>query len=445
MRSSLGLRLFFAAAITTILALAATAIVLNVLFRNYFEERVHDELDTFLVLLTGNIGLDESGALEIAPMSDQRFMQALSGYYWQIEGDSEPPVLSPSFWAAPLELARPTQPGKIFYQDAMIGTGEPIAVASWVIALGEGAATQHIFLSVGFERKDIDVSVAGFTTNSAIWLAILGVFLIAASALTVRVGLKPLDRVREELRRVNRAQNMRLSNNYPTEVQPLVQEVNELLDQNDQTLARVRIGAGNLAHGLKTPLTILRGVARKLKMAGHDGHALDMNVEIDSMQHIVERELARSRDSHQARSTTPVAPVAARLCAALRLQPDASHLQWQIEVPDNLLAPFDTYDLTELLGNLVDNAIKWTRTQVTVRGGILDNHAFLSVMDDGPGIPKGQHGAVFLRGETLDPKVSGSGLGLNIVRDMAESHGCKISLGTARGGGLEVRLTWPTS
>tara|TARA_R110002049_G_scaffold113456_3_gene263770 strand:- start:3264 stop:4601 length:1338 start_codon:yes stop_codon:yes gene_type:complete len=442
MRASLGLRLFLTAAATTILALAATALVLNVLFRDYFEARVHDELDNYLLLLTGNIALDDEGALEIAPMFDQRFEQALSGYYWQIELEDAPPLLSPSFWAAPLELARPAQRGTIFYQDVMTGTGEPVSVASWIIELGEAEESRDILISVAMERKDIDVSVAGFASNTAIWLAILGLFLLAASAFTVRVGLKPLDRVRNELRRINAAQNRRLSNDYPSEVLPLVKEVNELLDQNDATLARVRVSAGNLAHGLKTPLTVLRGVLRKLELSGQAQMAAELGAEIDAMQHIVERELARSRDSHQKRSHTAVAPVAERLCAALRQQPAARHLQWTIDVPSTLAAPFDAYDLTELLGNLLDNAMKWTRTTVTILGGETGETAFLSVVDDGPGIAEDKVEAALARGERLDAQNSGSGLGLHIVREMADSHGCTITLGASKAGGLEVRLTW---
>lgn len=443
MKSSLGLRLILTAAVTTILALAATAVVLNFLFRTYFEERVRDELDTYLLLLTGNVALNDRGDLDIAPMPDPRFSQALSGYYWQIEADGVDSILSPSFWAAPLELTPPAQAGVIDYQEVMTGTSEPVSVASWTVELGEAPQTQQVMIAVAVERRDIDVSVNRFTMNAAIWLAVLGVFLLAATALTVRIGLRPLDRVRDELSQVNRVRNARLSNDYPTEVQPLIKEVNGLLDQNEETLARVRMSAGNLAHGLKTPLTVLRGVSLKLVKAGQDDIAADLNSEIYNMQHIVERELARSRDSHQTKSASHVSTVANRLCAALRLQPSAAQLTWHIDVPEDLLAPFDAFDLTEILGNLLDNAVKWTQNEIVVRGGVSSELAFLSVSDDGPGIPENQLPAAFSRGERLDPKNSGTGLGLNIVRDMAIAHDCEIALNNLRSGGLEVRIIWP--
>ena len=442
MRSSLGLRLFLAAIISTAVALAATAVVLNVLFRVYFEDRVQDELETYLLMLTGNIAVNAAGEIEISPLSDPRFAQALSGYYWQISIDTDAPILSPSFWAAPLVLPRPEQSGIVMFQDVTTGTGDAFTTASWIVTLGEGDSTQQVFLTVAFDRAGLDVSISGFTTNSAVWLAILGLFLLAASWLTARVGLRPLEKVRAEVNRVTYVQDTRLSDDYPTEVRPLVSAVNELLDQNAQSLARVRTSAGNLAHGLKTPLTIMRGISRDMDKVGQKALAIDLNAEIDNMQHIVERELARSRDSQQSRTYVAVAPIVARLGKALERLPGAEHVRWVIDVQESLTAPFDAFDLTELLGNLLDNALKWTTDVVVVRGGVINDRAFLSVADDGPGIPEGQHETAMGRGKMLDPDRSGSGLGLAIVQDMAQSHGCEIVLETAQSGGLDVKLSW---
>ena len=124
MKSSLSLRLLIAAAITTACALIATAFVLNFLFRMYFEERVHDELEAYLLVLSGNVGVNSVGEVEVAPLADPRFDQALSGYFWQIQIDDAAPILSPSFWAAPLELTRPNSAGHIAYTDFEMGTGE---------------------------------------------------------------------------------------------------------------------------------------------------------------------------------------------------------------------------------------------------------------------------------------------------------------------------------
>ena len=209
MKSSLSLRLLFTAAITTVLALVATAFVLNFLFRMYFEERVQDELETYLLLLSGNVGVNAADEVVVAPPSDPRFDQALSGYYWQIQIDDEPPILSPSFWAAPLVLARPDTAGQITFENLETGTGEAVAVASWIVTTGEGGTRHEVYLAVAIDRTDLDASVAGFFSYSALALTILGTFLLAASWIQVKLGLRPLDKVRSELSRIRRSKTDR--------------------------------------------------------------------------------------------------------------------------------------------------------------------------------------------------------------------------------------------
>lgn len=442
MRTSLGLRLLLAAVFTTALALIATGLVLNFLFRLYFEDRARAELETYLLLLSGNVSVSTLADLEITPLADPRFKQPLSGYYWQVQLDDQPPVLSASFWAAPLTLQRPELAGHITFQDVETGTGERVAVASWIVTTGDGDTRREVFLAVAIDRADLDDSAARFSMNSALWLGVLGVFLLAASWFQVRVGLRPLDKVRSEVSRVVHASTDRLSDDYPSEVLPLIDEVNSLLDTNADTLDRVRAGAGNLAHGLKTPLTILRGVQRKLAKSGQADLAEELGTEVTNIEHIVERELARSRDSHQILRQCDVAPIAMRLHKALSRQPGAEHLTWSVDVDQDMRAPFDAFDLTELLGNLLDNAMKWAHSEIAVHAGTQGDNVFICIDDDGPGVPRSAREAVLARGSRLDAHQDGSGLGLSIVKDMAQAHGCALTLERAEIGGLRVRLTW---
>jgi signal transduction histidine kinase len=441
-KSSLSLRLLIAAAITTACALIATAFVLNFLFRMYFEERVHDELEAYLLVLSGNVGVNSVGEVEVAPLADPRFDQALSGYFWQIQIDDAAPILSPSFWAAPLELTRPNSAGHIVYTDFEMGTGEKVAVASWIITTGTADTRSEVFLAVAIDRTDLDASVAGFFANSALALSILGLFLMVASWFQVNLGLKPLDKVRSELTRIRYSKTDRLSADYPTEILPLADEVNQLLDANAATLDRVRAGAANLAHGIKTPLTIMNGIERKVRSKGQDLIADELRSEITNVEYIVDRELARSRDSHQILQRCEVAPIAKRLHAALSRQPGAEHIEWVVDVPDEFRAPFDAFDLTELLGNLLDNAMKWAEDRIVLDAGHDGTHAFLRIEDDGPGIPDADQAKVLERGGRLDVEKPGSGLGLSIAQEMAQTHGCRLSLDRAALGGLQVRLTW---
>ncbi|WP_170607179.1 sensor histidine kinase [Ruegeria arenilitoris] len=445
MKMSLSLRLLLAAALTTTLALAATAIVFNILFRLYFEHRARGELETYLTLLSGNVSVDEEGSVEVAPISDPRFEQPVSGYYWQVLVDDGEPILSPSFWAAPLMLDRPQTPGVISFDDVTTDSGETVAVASWVITLGESEIRREIFLAVAIDRADLDVSVSRFTTNSIIWLAVLGLFLLAASWIQVRLGLNPLQKVRSEVSRISRYPDQRLSSDYPTEVLPLVKEVNQLLDANAEALERARSRAGNLAHGLKTPLTIMHGVERKMRKSGHNGLADDLMTEITAIQHIVERELASSRDSQQVLRRADASAIVARLQRTFGRQPGAEHLHWITDLPETLHLPFDEFDLTELMGNLLDNAVKWSKSRIIVSGGQDGTTAILTIEDDGPGIPDSEHESVLKRGRRLDPDQPGSGLGLNIAQRMARAHGCDLSLDQSALGGLKVCLTWSSA
>lgn len=443
MTSSLSLRLLLLAMVTTGLALVSTALVLNVLFQNYFEERIQQELNTQLFMVTGHLGVDDAGGVAIAPISDPRFQQPLSGYYWQIQVNDEPTQLSPSFWAAPLEFSMPILPGRVHYETVKLDAETSLSTARWRVLMGAESTPQDVVVVVAVDRTDIDLSTQGFFRRSATWLAIMGAFLIVAAWLQVRLGLKPLEKIRSEVTRVMTSPASRLSEDYPVEVQPLVGEVNSLLQSSEVALDKARTHSGNLAHGLKTPLTVLQNAAHHLREQGDEQVAADIEVELANMRHIVERELASVRNSTATRRYSPVAPSAVRLVEVLKQQPNASHITWDVKLAEDVLAPFDAHDLTELLGNLMDNAMKWTRDHIIVSVTHERDHDVLRIEDNGPGISPDNRGLVLERGEQLAADPAGAGLGLAIVRDMAENAGCALSLSASKSGGLSVRLTWP--
>lgn len=445
MRSSLGLRLLLTAAVTTGLALIATALVLNLQFRAYFDQRIETELDGHLFMVTGNLGLDENGDVAVAEVPDARFQEPLSGYYWQVEIEGAEPLLSPSFWAVPLDLPPAEEPGEIEYLTVETEAGERLSLANWVIQTGAGEGERRVRVTVALDRAEMDRLVGGFFRSSVIWLAAMGAFLLAASWVQVHIGLRPLEKVRGEVDRIASASKARLGDDYPSEVLPLVGGLNALLDANEAAIERARAQAGNLAHGLKTPLAVMQGIAARLRQDGRAKVADETETEIRNMQHIVERELARTRDSQQTMRRCQVAPVAHRLAAVLAEQPGAEHINWQVEVPEDLEAPFDEFDLTELLGNLLDNAMKWADCRIILRALRTDERAALIVEDDGPGIAPDEVETVLSRGGRLSEDRPGHGLGLSIVRDMAESHRCELHLEESEHGGLRVAVSWKTS
>ncbi|GHE94111.1 histidine kinase [Aliiroseovarius zhejiangensis] len=457
MTSSLSLRLLLLAMVSTSVALVSTALFLNLLFQEYFEDRIAQELDTHLFMITGHLGIDDTGAVALAPIADPRFDQPLSGYYWQIQINDDPPMLSPSFWAAPLDVPRPQAQGQVQYDRVEVDAETPLSLASWRLSMGDPTHAQDVFVMVAMDRSDIDLSAAGFFRSSALWLAIMGAVLILAAWVQVRLGLKPLEKIRAEVTQIMTSSNSRLSHDYPREVQPLAREVNNLLDANETALEKARTHSGNLAHGLKTPLTILQNAAHTLRGNGEAQIATHIETELENMRHIVERELASVRNSATARRYSRVKPSAQRLVNVLKQQPNAAHITWELDLVDDVLAPFDPHDLTELLGNLMDNAMKWTRDHIRVSATHDGDRDVLRIDDNGPGISESLRGLVLERGKQLSDDQTraateadaqagselGAGLGLTIVHDMAKTAGCTLDLSRSPFGGLSVGLSWP--
>ena len=444
MKSSLSLRLLAAAAVSTLIALVATAFVLNSLFRVYFEDRVQSELNSWVVALTNQTQLDVDGTVLVAELSDPRFAQPLSGYYWQVIPENAQPVLSASFWAQPLDVTVPDQRGVITYSDVTGSDGGTYLAGSWRITLGQNDAEQEIIITVAVDRMSVDVPVSRFAQNVAIAMAVLGVFLVIASWFTVRIGLKPLKTVRSEVNFVKTNPKSRLSTDCAIEVAPLVKEVNDLLDQQEKNVEAARARASTLAHGLKTPLTVMRALAEDLRTSGGAASIPDeIDFQVSSMQHLVERELARTRDqlnSHVMRCEAR--PVVEKLVNAFQRRAGGEEIEWQIDIPSKMQCPFDEFALTELLGNLIDNATKWTTDRIVISGRNSPDEAFLQVSDNGSGIHEDHLEKVLRRGEHLNRDAAGDGLGLSIVQDMLAQRDIDLSLVNCKEGGLAVRIDW---
>ena len=443
---SLRIRFLITTVLSIGLALMATAVILNNLFHTYFEARTQQELQTNLLLLTRNVGLDPDGQITITDLSDPRFSQPLSGYYWQAQIEGADPIVSPSFWATPLSPTRPETAGLVVFEDIESGSNETLYAASWIVTFGEGANTQNVFLTIAFDHSQIDVYEEKFAFNTALWLAILGVALIFANWLQIRIGLRPVDHVHDEIQKIHKDPKSRLPDTYPTEIQPLASAVNELMETSDQTVKRARESASDLAHGLKTPLTILRAISEDIKPSNAqlDRQKLydEINIEINKMEHFVERELAKTRDSYNFANKTPVLPVVDRLHSALIRIPKAQHIKWSIAVPETASAPFDEYDLTELLGNLLDNAIRHTHDQISISAAQIDQTCILSISDNGEGVDANEVTTILDRGTHRSGSPESTGIGLSIVRDMCQAHNCELTLNNQSDGGLRVCVSW---
>jgi signal transduction histidine kinase len=278
-------------------------------------------------------------------------------------------------------------------------------------------------------------------------LVLLGaVCSMIAGVVLVRRGLAPIENLRGRLAGVHEGRTRRIDGAYPGEVQPLVNDLNALLQHQAQAVERAVSKAGDLAHGLKTPLAVLAREAERADAAGESGLAAAIAQQVERMRRQIDYHLAHARAAASggalgARcSIRDSADGLAR--TLLRLHADR-RLSIDVRVTPTHVARVQREDLDEMLGNLLDNACTWTRTQVVVDSGETDRAVLVTVDDDGPGVPAGMREAVLGRGVRADEKAPGSGLGLAIVRDLAELYQGSIALGDAPAGGLRAVLTLP--
>ena len=277
---------------------------------------------------------------------------------------------------------------------------------------------------------------------------VIAVACMVAGLALVRGALAPFDAMRRRLSGVRTGVERRLQGSYPSEVQPLVDDLNALLTHNEQAVARATAKAGDLAHGLKTPLAVLSNEAERLAAKGDTGLAATLRQQVSLMQRQVEYHLAHARAA--ASGATPgarcmVSESAEGLSRTLLRLHAGRGLTIDVDVAPGHSVRAQREDLDEMLGNLLDNACKWARSRVIVESSARDGRVVITVDDDGAGLEPSMRDAVMQRGVRADEAAPGSGLGLAIVRELAELYGGSISLGSAPAGGLRARLELPAS
>ena len=296
------------------------------------------------------------------------------------------------------------------------------------------------------DEKEVTEAAAAFTRTLTLSLGVLAFALIAAVAIQVRIGLRPLHRLRAGVAAIREGRIKRLEGPFPTETQPLVEDLNALLQRNEEVVTRGRIQAGNLAHGLKTPLSILANEVDRLAADGVPQLAGSMRGQIVTMRQQIDYHLARARaaaslDVPGARVL--VAPTVAAIQRTLTHLYASRDLEFAIDVPVDHVFRGEQQDLEEMLGNLMDNACKWARRCVAATSRSDDGRLTITIEDDGPGLPPEQQGSALAPGARFDEKVPGTGLGLAIVRDLASLYSGSIALGSSSLGGLRAELTLP--
>ena len=377
------------------------------------------------------------------PPADQRFLESYSGVYFQISGEGADTFASRSLWDRRLAVNSDHNDLKLHIYDSDEFVGEPLRIAEQDVIL-PGSDVRWRF-QVAQSREIIDRQIRDLRSTLFWSFAALGLGLLVLAALQAFYGLWPLRRVRSEVIAIRSGRQRRISEDFPSEVYPLVHEINELLAHGEAQAEEARRHAGNLAHALKTPLTVITNAATARSPD------LDDTVcrEATTMRRQVDHHLARARaigrrSSVQARARVWDSLEAVER-AVSRLYPDVTV---DIAGDKTLSARVERQDLDEMIGNLIENAAKYGggRVFATLES---DGGATVEIVveDDGPGIPADQRGEIFDRGARLDTTGKpGTGLGLAIVRDVAEIYGGSVRLEESEDlGGLAVRLALPAA
>lgn len=446
-RLSLRLRLSVISGIVLAVSLVVTGVGLTELFTRHLERRVGQELDTHVDQLSGSLRYSASGGLTLASEpADPRFNRVFGGLYWQVmDTSSGALVRSRSLWDSELDLPSDLlKPGEVHIHDITGPDGAALLVHEQIIIVRFQSADRQLRISVAIDRTELDTLKAGFGRDVVLALVLLGCLLLAGFGIQVRAGLKPMDRIAESLGAIRIGRTSRLDNNVPREVAPLVDEVNALLQAQDEALVRARDRAADLAHGLKTPLTALTADIERLRDKGETAIADDIEELAARMRRHADRELTRARIRHgRFVAGSDLVEVASGIIRTLRRTPDGETIAISQDIASGLLIPMDPDDLNEVLGNLVENAVRHAKSVVRLSAHRNDDTVCIMVADDGPGLDLEQRKVAASRGGKLDLSASGAGLGLAIVQDILSAYEGELRLARADEGGLVATVILP--
>lgn len=445
---SLTLRLLLSAGLWMAAALVAGGLVLSAAFRNYVEADFDERLTTRLDAMIGASEIEPEGYVALVrPLGDQRFSEPYSGWYWQVTTEGEEPFRSRSLWDKELDadLDQPAFSQRIYETEGP--AGELLRIAERDVVLPE---SEKVFrYMVAGDTAEIRNDIARFNRLLSASLGALGVGLLAAIVLQVVFGLQPLRRLRREIAEIRSGRRRRLQGEFPTEISPLVSETNALLEHNEKVVERARTHVGNLAHALKTPLSVLRNEAE----TSDSQLATVVGRQVELMGRHIDIHLKRARAASGAglfAAQTPVRPAIDDLVRAMGRIYAERGLDFDIAVEGDPQFLGERQDLDEMLGNLLDNACKWARAKVRISAKFEERSGerarlIIWIEDDGAGVDEVEIDGLFERGRRLDESQPGSGLGLPIVQEIAEMNGGSVNLERSSLGGIRACLYLPAA
>ncbi len=447
-RASLAGRLLVSAVLWSSIALIIGGVVLSLAFRSYVLSDVDKRLEILLDTLVGISEVSPEGEFRFNPtLADQRFMTPYSGWYWQVSETDQEPKRSRSLWDFALDPGHESRNFSLRYSITAGPDGQTLRQAEHDIILPEADRVFHYQVATDMEEVQAAIDRFNWLLFSALGLILVTVTL--ALVLQVSYGLRPLRQIKRDLSEVRTGRSARLQSGddgrMPEDLRPLVEEINGLIDQNDKLLDRARTHVGNLAHALKTPLSIIQNEVDGKSEKGAEliaRQAKDIRVHVD--HHLKRARIAGGGTGPGIEVKTRVE----KLVKAVKVIAGEKELETSVNCPDDLSFDGEKQDFDELLGNIIENAAKWAVTKLSIEAvrleeGLRRPMLEIKVEDDGPGVPAEEREALFNRGTRLDERVPGTGLGLAIVRDIADMYGGSVSLSTAGLGGLAVIILLP--
>ncbi len=440
---SLTRRMIGVAALWIVLLLGVGGFALDRSLKQATVRNFDDQLEYVLNAMILASEIDADGEVRFTRgLADQRFLETYSGLYYQISGEGHDPFPSRSLWDRKLRTGGAHRDDDIHRYDSEEFPDEPLRVVERDVIL-PGSPVRWRF-QIAEARAESEAQIATDRETLIKLFGILGLGLLAMAALQALYGLWPLRQVRRTLAAIRSGEKSRIDEAYPTEIEPMTEELNALLDHNERQAEEARRHAGNLAHALKTPLTVITNAA-----GSHDPDLAETVArEAQTMRRQVDHHLARARAIGRRASAQARAEVWPSLEATARAV-DRLYENVTVDIAGERDAAvrLERQDLDELLGNLIENAAKYGggRVFVTVCP-MIDTFVDILVEDDGRGIPERERASIFERGARLDVDKPGTGLGLAIVRDVAEIYGGTIGLEESEDlGGLLARLRLPAA
>lgn len=450
---SLTQRLVWLASAWIMVALFLTGVTLTSLFQESGLRRLgavlNDSIDELVAVA------DTTGEEVLVPqIQDARTLRILSGKYWAVAVEQPDGSLrfvsrSRSLWDSEMPVPaslpqrlRAVEGGSISY-NATSAANEPLRIAASRKFLP--GRDQPVVFFAAIDRSAIDADTRQFATVTWIALGLLGLGLLVAVLIQVRIGLRPLYSLGTEIADVRKGRAARVTGNYPHEIKPLADQMNKLLDHNLEVVERQRTHVGNLAHALKTPLSVIQTEA-----ADHEGQLAEVvRRQTEIMKGQVDHHLRRARAAARAQGSgerTPVDEGLDEIAVTLErvFQSKGVEIDWR--APETLSFRGERQDFQEIVGNLLENACKWCERKVRVLAGPDGLGQLVMVIeDDGQGLPEDRRAEVLKRGARLDEEAPGSGLGLSIVDELVRAYDGRMELADSDMGGLKVIVTLPAA